>query len=117
MFRTPMGDQHRTYRFANTGATNDRYSLGMMAPQDKFAGRDLMSQIMKGKLDYSIDPMRKYKKQKAGHIGYSDKVTLPEANNILDTGHFGVGLFMDPKRVKAVDELKRSGLFDIEGLL
>ena len=117
MFRTPMGDQHRTYRFANTGATNDRYSLGMMAPQDKFAGRDLMSQIMQGKLDYSIDPMRKYKKQRAGHIGYSDKVTLPEANNILDTGHFGVGLFMDPKRVKAVDELKRSGLFDIEGLL
>ena len=102
MFRKDMGDSHRTYKVANTGATENRFTLDMNAPLIEVAGENMMNDIMRGKVDYSIDPNKVY----------SNKVTPDEAQNIIHTGHKNIGLFIDPARAKRIDRLKKSGMFD-----
>ena len=102
MFRKDMGDSHRTYKVANTGATPNRFTLDANLPLIEVAGDDMISNIMRGNVDYSIDPNKVY----------SNKVTPDEAQNIIHTGHKNVGLFIDPARAKTIDRLKKSGQFD-----
>lgn len=102
MFRKDMGDSHRTYKVANTGATANRFTLDSNLPLIEVAGDDMINDIMRGKVDYSIDPNKIY----------SNKVTPDEAQNIIHTGHKNVGLFIDPARSKRIDNARKSGQFD-----
>lgn len=102
MFRKDMGDSHRTYKVANTGATANRFTLDSNLPLIEVAGDDMINDLMRGKVDYSIDPNKTY----------SNKVTPDEAQNIIHTGHKNVGLFIDPARAKRIDDARKSGQFD-----
>lgn len=102
MFRKDMGDSHRTYKVANTGATPNRFTLDANLPLIEVAGDNMINDLMRGKVDYSIDPNKTY----------SNKVTPDEAQNIIHTGHKNVGLFIDPARAKRIDDAKKSGQFD-----
>jgi hypothetical protein len=102
MFRKDMGDSHRTYKVANTGATENRFTLDSNLPLIEVAGDNMINDLMRGKVDYSIDPNKTY----------SNKVTPDEAQNIIHTGHKNVGLFIDPARAKRIDNARKSGQFD-----
>lgn len=102
MFRKDMGDSHRTYKVANTGATENRFTLDANLPLIEVAGDNMINDLMRGKVDYSIDPNKIY----------SNKVTPDEAQNIIHTGHKNVGLFIDSARAKRIDDARKSGQFD-----
>ena len=102
MFRKDMGDSHRTYKVANTGATENRFTLDANLPLIEVAGDNMINDIMRGKVDYSIDANK----------AYSSDVTPDQAQNIIHTGHKNVGLFIDPARAKRIDDARKSGQFD-----